>query len=522
MHKGFSTIELMVALGVLVLILSAVIMLSFGSQSSLLDSEFHSEALKKVQEMLEEEQALARKDFNLVNATSSTETEANGFTWTKKIEITFLPDLLTKQVTAKIEWVDGFGKPGSFDLTTLIANFETPAGGNTCNSSLSGDWKTPLIGNVTTDFSTLAQDAGNKYTIADLDAYKGKLYVAVNSTSASTKPAFFIFDSEKIVSDPSHALLGKIDNEGSGGTTVTGLNAIRVSEDLVTQPKIYAYGANYYNANYSTCDPIVRKNCGQLDIFDVTDPYSPQLHTNLMIASSSTPFVKGNQAHGESLFFKNGYLLLGLAATGAGNGPEFHIIDVHDPTSMTGGNHILTPVGALPIGNTVNAISLRSTYAYVASPNSQELQIISASSPNLPSLAGNFNSPVGGGNGKSLYIVGDKLYLGKTVPNSASDFHILDNSNPALTLPELGPGIDLPSSVNAVIVRDYLSFILTNTELRIYKTDEPVAITSWASLPLPVSGNATEPSMDCEDNRMYVTSNDASGNGFLYIIKPGP
>src|SRR3990167_5975208 len=83
---GFSSIEILIATTVLVVVLSAVVLVSFGSQSLLIDSETSSEALTKAQELIEQEQALARKDFKLVNPVSL----SDGI-YQKKIDIT-MPD----------------------------------------------------------------------------------------------------------------------------------------------------------------------------------------------------------------------------------------------------------------------------------------------------------------------------------------------------------------------------------------------------------------------------------------------
>lgn len=506
----------MIAMTIMVMVLSAVVVVSFGNQSFLAGGEISSEAMNKAQELLETAQAQARKDFNLVNTIAST----TDTMYEKAVYVRLLPDLLTKEVMALIAWKDEHMLTRMLELTTLIANFDTPVGGNTCNSALSGDWHTPSVENSTTNFAQLVGDPAGTYTISDLDAYQGKLYVTASTVSGPTKPTFFIFN---IANPASPALVGSVDNEGAGGTVSAGLHAVRIAEDLASDPvKTYAYAANAYGANYTTCDPVKTRNCGQLDILDVSSPSSPQLGSNLMLASSTAPFVTGKWL-GNSLYYRNGYVLLGLAKVG-GSGPEFHIIDVHNPSSMFGGSHILSPVGSFAVGHDVNAIAMRGIYAYVVTPNTQELQTLDMTDPNSLTLAGGFNSPVGAGNGKSLYLVGNNVYLGKTVPNAGADLHILDNTTPGAALAELGPGIGTPSSVNAVIVRDYLSFLLTNSDLRIYKTDDPTHPIVWGTLTFPAGqiGHATEPSMDCEDNRLYVTTNDLSGKGYLYVIKPAP
>ena len=515
MKKGFTTIELMIAMAIMVMVLSAVVVVAFGNQSFLIGAQTNAEAMNKAQELLETQQALARKDFNLVNNVSSTTDDI----YEKAVYVRLLPDFLTKEVKALISWQGERGLKRELELTTLIANFETPVGGNTCNSNLSGDWANPSIENSITNFATLVGNPGGTYTLSDVDAYKGKLYVTAINTANPTDQNFFIFDIAN-TSDPD--FLSGLDNENGGGTTAVGLSAVRVAEDPASSPvKTYAYAANGYNASYSTCNPVTRRNCGQLNIFDVTDSSNPVWGTNLMLASSTAPFVTGPQASGNSLYYKNGYLLLGLNSTGSGNGPEFHLIDVHNPDDLFGGSHLLFPVGTYAVNNTVNAIVMRGIYAYIATPNSQELQILDMTNPSSIVVSGNYGA--GNGNGKSLHIVGNNVYLGRTT-GAGTDIQILDNTNPTVTLPLLG-GIDIEpptNSVNAVIVRDYLSFLLTNSGLRIYNTSNPASPALISAYALPQSGSATEPSMDCEDNRLYVISNDGIGRGFLYVIKPGP
>ena len=500
MAEGFSTIELMIAMTIMVLVLTAVILVSFGNQSFLIGSQTNAEAMKIAQRLLEQEQALARKDFNLVNSIP----QATEDIYKKEVFVKLLPDFLTKEVKALITWKDERQLDKTLELTTLIANFETPVGGNTCDSTLSGDWTSPQIKNSVTDFATLVGDPDGVYTLSDVDAYKNKLYVtadsATDSESSTTLPTLFVFDVSD-PTDPDHK--GDTDN---APTATLGLNAVRVSEDPAG--KTYAYAASNTSSDYSTCDPVANRACGQFVIFDVSNQNNPSWATNLKV-TSLTPVTGTNT--GQSIFYKNGYVLLGLSSA---TGPEFHIVDIHNPDSWFGGTHLLYPVGSFEVGNWINEVAMRGTYAYLGTPNTQELQILDLTNPNSPALAGGFSD--GSGNGKGMYLVGNNLYFGKTT-GAGDDLFILDNTSPGATLPKLG-GFDIGSSVNDIIVRDYLSFILTNNNLEIYRTDDPSNISFSVSIPLPASGSATEPSMDCEGNNIFVTSNDGSGRGELYII----
>ena len=500
--KGFSTVELMISMAIMVLVLSAVVVVSFSAQSFLSGGQTNAEAMKIAQKLLEQEQALARKDFNLVNPIP----QATEDIYKKEALVKLLPDFLTKEVKALVTWKDERKMDKTLELTTLITNFDAPLGGDTCDSTLSGDWTAPEI-KSTIDFSNFSGIPTGTYTLTDVDAYQNKLYVvagrATDLGGSVDLPTLFVFD----VSDPSNPnLQGYTDNAPA---VTSGLNALRVSPDPASSPlKTYVYAASNTASDYSTCDPIANPACGQLVIFDVSNPSSPEWKTNLKI-SSSTPVVGSNT--GESVFYKNGYLLLGLSAS---TGPEFHIIDARNPSLWFGGSRLVSPVGSFEVGNAINKVAMRGMYAYLATPNAQELQILDISHPNAPALAGGFSD--GAGNGKGMYLIGDKLYFGKTT-GAEDDLFILDNTNPKTTLLKLG-GLNVGSSVNDVLVRDYLSFLVTNSNLEVYRIDDPSNISLVISLPLPKNGGASRPSMDCGGNNLFVVSNDAGGNGELYII----
>ena len=507
MQKGFSTIELMIAMAILVLVLSAVVVVSFSNQSYLIGSETNAEAMRLAQGLLEEEQALGRKDFNLVNPRSAV---AQGV-YSKTVHVTLLPDYLTKEVKALVSWTGERGQNRSVELNTLITNFETPLGGDTCDSTIKegDDWANPKI-ERTIDFSNLGGIPDGTYTLTDVDAYKNKLYVtagrAADPDDSSNKglPTFFVFD----VSDPDDPELeGEVDN-ASG--VIMGLNAVHVSESSA-QLKTYAYTASNTSSDYSICDPKTDPACGQLVLFDVTSPTNPKWETNLKIES---PAVTGLTT-GESIFYKNGYLLLGLAKA---DGPEFHVIDMHNPSVWLGSSHLVYSSGSFEIDIVIKALAMRGAYAYLGTPNSKELQILNLSNPSSPDPVGEF-SGASTGNGESIYLVGDNLYFGKTSSLTGPEFYILDASNPETVLPDLGSE-EINASVNEVIVRDYLAFLLTNNELKIYRIDDPANIALQGSLSLSSSGSSTKPSMDCEGNRLFITSNNGSGAGFLYVVKP--
>ncbi len=474
--KGAATLELLIAFTLLILTITAVMLLVGGGQSVSVDTETSIEATSKAQAMLEKARADAKQDFDSVNSITTTEQSGSLF-YTKKLEVEVDPfDFNIKKITSIIAWTTA-GRDLFVSLTTLLTN---PAGaGNICNPVLSdteaSGWKNPKIKNSVTDFATLVGVSGT-YLITDVDAYQGKLYITIGNTTNKTDPTFFVFDITRLINNQANSLIASIDNS----TLSAGLNAVAVAGN-------YAYVAN---ANVVLV--------GQLQVIDLsTNP--PKVVKSLRLSASA--------GVGNSIFYKNGYVYLGL--TNSGSGPEFYIIDVRNPlipTAVIGGVYI--------VGNDINAIAVKGSYAYLATPNNQELQILNISNPSVPVLAGNFS--VGAGNGKNIYIADDKLYFGKTT-GSGNDLFILNNINPNVTLPELG-GLDVGASVNDVLVRDYLAFLLTNNQLKILNVNNPGGITQWASpVSLPGAGTSGGSSIDCEGNYLYVGTKT---NGGLYVISP--
>jgi len=514
LKRGFSTIEMMIAMALMVVVLSAVVTVSFGNQGFLIGGQTNAEAMNKAQDLLEREQALARKDFNLVNSTSSTD----GF-YTMSVDVGLVPpSYLSKSATATISWIDEHKVPHSVTLTTLISNFENPTSANTCNSSLtSGDWNSLQIVK-TIDFGTIGGSVpAGSYALSDIDAYQGKLYVTAAKTTNTTDPTFFIFD----LSNPINPTLTAATDTAP---VIYGFNAVRVANGLNAPTTTYAYLANGYSHSYNSCKP--GPSCAELQVIDVTAPNSNltgRSMGNFMIASSSGPAVRGTTA-GNALFYKNGYIFLGLTSTG-GNGAGFNIIDAHDlPALFAAHANPIMPIGYYNVGSSdINAVTVRGSYVYLAVPSvdppmskvvgSQLITLDISTDITNPGLVGGF-AGTGSGHGKSLAFVGDNLYLGRTSPNAGYEFHVLDNTSPNTnSLPQLR-GAEIGQSVNGVLVRDNLTYLLTNTGL--ITTNATSSATT--TLALPVSGSSYEPSLDCEDNYFYVTANDASDRGRLFVV----
>ncbi|TSC70244.1 MAG: hypothetical protein CEO12_448 [Parcubacteria group bacterium Gr01-1014_46] len=492
--NGFATLEILIAFAVIILCMSAVTSVVFGNQLTIIDSELNSEAIYKSGKMLEDLRAISRFDFNLVNPSNSNELSGSVML-TKKIDVNQL-DIFTKQATSTVSW-QSRGRTLSVSQTTLLTNPDLVSGGGTCSSVVSGDWKNPLF----TDYEfgkDLLGNSSNIYPISAIDVYKRKLFISISNSSVNNSPTFFIFD----VSNPTTpTLVSSMDNDP---TVRLGLNAISATDS-------YSFVANAKQSNFTTC---LSGTCGQLQIIDVS------ITPPVVIKTFKVPGVTGTagQAVGQSIVYKKDrktnkeYVYLGLAKTLTG--PEFNIINVTDKNN---------PVyeGGYSVGNAVNSIFIKNNFAYIATPNSENMTIIDISNPTSPTKVGGY-SPTGGSNGKSVYVVGNNVYLGRTF--GTNEFHVLNIANlgsiSPIAIKDIGTGTE--TSINGLLIRDFLTFMITNTKFEVWNISDLTNIIPWTpnnlvsefqNLP---GGKGT--AMDCEGNYLFVSSLPVNDKGFISII----
>ena len=526
-NKGFSTLEILLAMFILVMAMSAVILTSFGNQSMAIDSQTNSEALNMAQGMLESAQAQARLDFNLVNPQNAT-TTSDGFSASLDVN---QKDFFTKLVTANVQYPEDGSRKGITKLSTIVTNYNNAVGGNTCYSTLLNSfnkpdadaWKTPQIVKTVANSDIAAQTlfTSDNFPITDLDAYKDRLYITIGDTATSTVPTFFEYDiSDDGTGKPKMAPITNIDNDTN---VKTGLNAVVVAEDPASsapadKKPIYAYVASATGKHFQ--------------VIKVADNGSDLVPPQVVDISSMGTAGTNNQ-QGNAIAYKNGYVYLGLTSDGSHS--NFFIIDVHNPLNpalVAGGTYVVP-------NNDINAVYVRNQYAYLATPSSNDLVVLDVSNPAGPQLAGSYQAGAGG-HGKSIYFLGDELYLGRTV-SSDPEFYILNDSDPKKI------GTNNPSPVNkeigisvdGVITRigpdaagnnHTLAFLLTKTDFEVWDTAGTMSAWASANLILPAKGSKKfEPVFDCEKNTFYVAATDDSdncsscsgnGKGNIYVINP--
>ena len=455
--------------------------------------------------MVEAEQADARKDFRLVTdvATSSLGVYEESLSVT---DAGFDP-YTTKRLQAKVSWQDETHAARSVSLTTLVSDFQDPSTLDTCDPSLSGNWTAPSVRNyvlASGDLLPSVAPPGHTFSATDpisyIDAYMDLLYIGVSKKAAGANDSVFIFDNSDPAREPRY--LGSTDNNAAVTEGVSALVAAGA----------YLYAGNTHVTNFKTCK--ASPNCSQLQIFDMTAPSAIPAPVNFLLPTSSPPFVTGTttgQALGNSIFYQGGYVYLGLSKTATG--PEFDIIDVHDPANPKW-------VGGYQIGWSINQIYVRDGYAYLATDDkSRELTILDVRDPADPKLASTFD-PTGTPGfevGKSLYTRGDAIFAGMSSASGSPEIYALDIAHPSAAVVTASKVIG--SSILGMFARDSILFALASTiqQFQMFDISDPASIRPYAP---PVALPGTGTSMDCEGNYFYVAS-DSGSQGNLSIIGPG-
>jgi len=473
---GQSLVEILIGLALIALSVGFAAILVFGGQKILIDRSNAVQARNLAKEGLEAVRSIRERNWSeltdgvhgLQFGTStwvfSGSSDSDGF-FTRKITIT-TEDENTKKAESEVTWNPDPARVLNVKLVTLLTNWENatppPDPGDTGGGGLSGDWKNPRT------LGTIDLGPGNAAT--GLDVVNKIVYMSAKASSAS-KPDFFVINA----TDGQNPVIVSSLNTGPG------LNAVDKSGD-------YAYVAN------DSSNP-------QLQIINVSNINSPSLAATLKLPGTSMKAI--------SVMYANSKVYIG---TEKGDGPEFHIVDVSNPTAPNW-------LGSFEINGNVNGIYVRGNLAYIANATARELKILDVSNPASVTEIGSYDAPGESEDGKSLDVVGGKLYLGRLVGGNHvnhHEFHIIDVTNPAS--PQNLGSKDLAADLNSLKIRDNLAFLATgdsNREFQVWDISNPANINLWSYFNFPQVATG----IDYEDNLVYVAvrSNDA-----LRIITSSP
>lgn len=487
--RGFSLLEVMLALTLAVTGITAGVLVSFSTPSMLEDARMEREAYRFASTLLYEAEQQARTDF--AGLVEKRETRDS---YTGVLSVAASHELLAARLIAHVSWKTVRGLEASLELSTVATNLEA-AQDDACHP-LFGD---PAPGPAPDaayrlSIADLLPGIPGTYTLADIVATRERLVMAVRSTSSTTDPTLFVFEQDASTS-PLRLLQRTFDNAPTS----------RVGFVALARSGHYVYAANGFgSASTVTCGS---GSCAQLQIFDTE---ALRRSGSLQLPRGAPTFAVssgGIATPAKSIEYDDHKVYLGLEKTAGGS--EFNIIDVSDPERPR-------LLGSLPVGRSVNAIEIVGHTAYLATSDPErELLAVDVSDPANPTASTAWDAPgtPNFGLGNRIEHRAGLLYFGRTYAPSAAEWFVFDLTKPGLVPVHAGdPGSRLrPESVNAFLVRGLRVFVLSGARLEIWDTDRR---TRTAEHPL----RGTGATMTCKGGIVYVGSNDAAGAGVLQVF----
>jgi len=390
LNRGFSVLEVLIALAILTLGISAAILIVFGNQSLKIDNETNGEALYKAKSLLERARASSTLDFISINTTATTSEDI----YSKKFNVADVSPC-AKDLTSVVNWLSSF-RPLEIQLTTRVTSLdEAEKLGGFCDPvAPESAWDTPrTYGGISPSFF-----AGQGTGVAGM-YINGIRYMFVTTDTASGDNFYSIDTSNPNSISSSNIFSTHVEN---------GLYVVTTAEIAGHQYAFVLTGHNKF---------------GQLQVIDISTPTSPTLITS---ASTTIPNVTTNEdAVARSIFFYQNKIYIGtdyLAFGPSGFNHELHVFNVSDPLNPQ-------PEYSINVGRRVNNIVVRDSVAYLATgPGGSPYTPLKIFDLSSKQLVGEFVVP-DNRFGMSLFLLGNRLYFGLERTTTGNDFYVLDVSN---------------------------------------------------------------------------------------------
>ncbi len=484
--QGSALIEVLIAIAVLTLGISASIMLAFANQSLKIDSVTAVEATGLARQMMEDARATSRQDLAAVVAAGPV---VSGI-YTKQLFV-LDEEQCKKIISTRLMWNGSPMRPENIEFATILGDVATAI-------ALGGDCITDPPGSHWDNPQPFASDTLSPGKSTAIDVLNRIAYLGQDKS-----PFLAIADTRNATLGQSSGLFVIFSNGFDAGARINAIDAAQWIDPATGMAKRYAYAA----MNTST---------DQLKVIDVTDIHNPVL----VATRSLSPCVAGSYPQGWKLFYYKNRLYVTTRYTA---GPELHIFDVSAPTNPS-------EIGSgackgTELGDTVNDMAVRDQviagntrrFVYFATDESnKELRVFEVTSDAVSEVAVANQDLPGIQNGESVYIVGNKLYFGRASSGGA-ELYVFDITNPLAGLAQLGSQ-DIGTSVIGIRVAGHLAFLVTT------KSKAEFQVWDISNLASPVLvkkynfGNIIVGGIDYEPDFVYSTG-DATPN-FQTLYSP--
>ncbi|MEK7552407.1 MAG: prepilin-type N-terminal cleavage/methylation domain-containing protein [Patescibacteria group bacterium] len=453
--KGFSLIEILIALFVFSVTIASVFMVSFGNQTILMNLKIYEDSLSVSQFNLEEAKARGRFDFENLESGEEINEDIQ-----ENLEVSLLYDY-TKEIKSKVRKLNI--DLHEVELPLYVSNWRDAIGGDTCFRRFENSENYEIL-------QTFPLDVLNEVT--DIDVVRGKAYITIDSIIS---PNFLVVD----VSDVNNPEFIS-NNFGSGRRLVS----LKVAGK-------YAYLATGSTAR-------------QLQILNVENPASPQILSEFRLPEPSSTTTQS------SIFYKDKKIYLGSEKNNWGK--EFHIINVSTPSAPQ-------YLGSFRVDTKVNAIAFKEDFAFVAVPNPTPLRVLDTGNyQNIQSINSYEAGGLTQHGGQTVAINDNLLAFGRSVLSPGPTYHeifLFDVEGGGLNLKA---SKRLGFSVRDLILRDNILIVAstlgTVNKIHFLSLDEDNLLDVIHDIDLPGKPVA----FDCEDDKLYVLTSNSNTENSLVII----
>lgn len=496
-RKGFSIVEILLALAIVSVGITGATVLAFGSQDAVRDAGLSQDALYKVEKGLENAFADLQRDWNSLAASAVLASDITSQSTTAVLVVDETE--CVKRVESRADW-DVPQRSQASSLISLFTSTSTIAalGGNCNTTPGTNDWDFPS----SYGHADLSPN-GVKGRDVDVVRRGTQLIAYFGSEHASdSNEDFWIIDAT-IPTAPT--IISQIDiGDALGGGANGRLNSIVAAGN-------YVYGAAH-------------DDTAQFVVIDVTDLNNPTV-----VATSTLSGVSGSAPEGKTIAYYNNMVYVGTDRTA---GAELHIFDVSDPENPVE----INVVGGAPLelNHNVEDMVVRDGMLYIASSADQcELMIIDASNPNVmtnpcpavvPAGATVYNA-TGDEDGTAVYALGNRVYLGRHETNNPGsgehELYVLDVTTPS-SVSVLGSrdlGLGSNTQVEGISVTGPLVFLATThttAGFQVWYTGTLPSIVSPSSCDNTYNYSEKASAIDFYDNYGFVANESNQAFRVIY------
>lgn len=464
MTRGFSLLELLIALSIAATTLIAATMITLGMPGVIANTRLHADAERLARSGFAREMARGPEGYAHMSTIATTSTDVYDHAVYKDM----VGDGSTRRIKSDVLWHSLEGSARSFSITGIVTDYRNAAD-YVCSPLLLGSWSAPSRQEFT---------AHPLPPLSSLAASRAYVIAAASTTAGITDPALFVF--EPSGPDSGLALTGTFD---PATTSRIGYVDIAISGTTA-----YALTAQ---SSCGTNEPL----CARLDILSLAPVPIRRL------ASIPLPVASTVTAHG-------GRVYLGLEKD---DGPEMIVIDVLQPDTPA-------RIGDAEIGRKVNDILVSNGTIYVATAENKaseakavvafdDSHVSPGMEPTMRTWPG-----MGGGLSRQLALSNGVLYLGRSYLHGSRGFLALDASRITIT----HASAEISSNVNGLIVRGFQAFVLTKNALERWDVNDPSSLLPFPEqIPLPVGTTGT--ALACRGSTLYVAANTAAAGRLMAL-----